>query len=310
MNLKRILKIKSSGDDVIFLQKILKKYGFIKDKPTGYYNQNTLMCVSKFQKNNGLKVTGEVNIQTWDKLINFKNKNSNSIDTNLVKVISNGLMIYGTNNDVNFYNEETEKNIILLSNSENNLNPENLTKTWINIHKSDKEQLKRASHFVIGGKSNESSKWDGKVIRTFDDKYWSYPFYMNDNEIFKKVISIEICNLGPIIKINEQFYTLNGVLVSEDDVIELDHLGYKYYHKYTQDQIKNLENLLKYLSSKHNIKLKKIIYGSGGIKPFYDKNWFSSYKPNTNGLKTKNNILLGSIGISPQKELIDMLNSI
>jgi hypothetical protein len=27
-------------------------------------------------------------------------------------------------------------------------------------------------------------------------------------------------------------------------------------------------------------------------------------------LKTKNNILLGSIGISPQKELIDMLNSI
>lgn len=306
MRLDRIISVGLSGEDVSSLQTKLKELGFFRESITGYYNHNTFLSVSNFQKKNGLPPTGQVDIQTWSNILNFS-KTRKDIEDGLLTITKNDLKIHSCSHSVDFYEEKTDKSIILISNSLSSFNLEQLPKSWSPII-INSQALKKATHFLIGGLDKKNQ--DGKVIRTFDDKYWSYPFYYDDIDFCKKTITIEMCNYGPLIKIDDNFFTIFGYMVDKKNVIELDHLGYKYYHKYTDSQISSLKKLLLHLKSKHNIQLKRIVYGRGGLKKFYDEGWFSDHRPNTSGVKTKNNILAGSFGITPQKEMVDMLNGL
>lgn len=310
MKLKRVMSIKSSGDDVLYLQNKLKEFGFFTDKVSGYYNQNTLMAVSNFQKHVGIKVTGEVNSHTWSKIINFNNKpiNKNEIDNKLVIVTKNDLKIYDVKEEVSFYNEETTKKTILVSNTGFGYDPNLIIKYWKPIYKSETEILNKSSHFIIGRSSNITTKWDGIVLNTFDDKYWSYPYHKDIDS--KSIISIDICNYGPLIKIDDNFYSSGGCLVDKDEVVELDYLGYNYYHKYTDNQIESLRKLIIYLQLKHGLHIERGNYTELGFQPFYTKKWFINYQPKLSGLKTKNNFTLDILGLSPQDSVINMLNTI
>jgi len=308
MILKRIMKLKSNGDDVLLLQQKLKGFGFFIDKPSGYYNQNTLMSVSNFQKHTGLEITGEVNIHTWSKLIDFDKKPINNNKVNkLVTITNNDLKIYDTSESVDFYKEESLKDTILISNSGIGYNPNLVINSWKPIYKETDNFLKRSSHFIIGRKSDSIDKWDGLVVKSFDDEYWSYPCNL-DNA--KSIISIEICNYGPITKFENKFYNITGNLVDDKEVIELNYLGYNYYHKYTDFQIQNLKKLLVYLQLKHGIQIKRGTYTENGLLSFYDDNWFINHNSTLGGIKTKNNFNIELLGISPQKGIIDMLDAI
>jgi hypothetical protein len=303
--LKRIMKLGDTGDDILLLQTKLKEFGYFIDKISGYYNQNTLMSVSNFQKDQLLKTTGEVDMQTWDRITNFNSskKKDSDIENQILTVTNNGLKIYNISEDVDFYEEETLKDIIVISNSGSCYSPNLVNNYWKPIYQEFNNLLKRSSHFIIGRTIN----YDGIVIRTFDDRYWSYPFYTKNA---KNIISIEISNFGPLVLIDDVFYNLTGNKVSSDEVIEIDFLGYNYYHKYTDKQIDSLRKLLIYLQLKHGIQIQRSSYDENGIIPYYNNDWFYNIDLETKGIKNRNNYINSLFGLTPQKEIIDMLNSI
>lgn len=301
---KRVLRLKDSGDDVYFIQHRLKDIGLFRDNISGYYGQSTLMSVSNFQKKSRLKITGEVNIQTWSELTKVKNID---IDKNrLIIKTNNNLEIFALDEKVDYYEDESLKRNIVISNSGVGYNPKEVVNFWKPIYNNSKKLLK-SSHFLIGRENSEIKDHDGIVFRAFDDKYWSYSFL---SDKLTDVISIDICNLGPLVLIDGNFYNLMGCLVSSDEVLELDFLGYNYYHRYTDNQLESLKKLLKYLQSKHGIQINRSSYTEDGIIPYYDNDWFSNINLENNGIKTRNNYTNSLFGLTPQKEVVDMLNSI
>jgi hypothetical protein len=64
----RYLGYKDKGDDVFQLQKLLSQEGFLSATPNGYYGVATFAAVKKFQKDRGIKQTGNVGPATKDAL--------------------------------------------------------------------------------------------------------------------------------------------------------------------------------------------------------------------------------------------------
>ena len=58
----------ASGDEVTAIQERLASFGYYTQEPTGFYGTQTVEAVQKFQRANGLDVTGTVNSQTAAKL--------------------------------------------------------------------------------------------------------------------------------------------------------------------------------------------------------------------------------------------------
>ena len=120
-----------------------------------------------------------------------------------------------------------------------------------------------ATAFVIGGKStsNGDSSWDGVIVRCFPESQWAWHLGAKDtNGMFDKIsVGIEICNYGPLTKSRTgQYMTYVNTPVPEDQVVALSKpfRGYNYYHKYTDNQLNSLRELLLYLSGRFGINLK------------------------------------------------------
>ena len=67
------LKLKDTKPEVLAAQKLLQKNGST-IKLTGVFTIGMLAAVKAFQKKNGLKVTGEIDEKTWEKLSATKTK--------------------------------------------------------------------------------------------------------------------------------------------------------------------------------------------------------------------------------------------
>ena len=65
MKLKRQLTLKTSGEDVTFLQTKLKEHGFFNENIDGNFGQNLLVSVTNFQRSLGIKSDGIVGIETY-----------------------------------------------------------------------------------------------------------------------------------------------------------------------------------------------------------------------------------------------------
>jgi len=71
-NLARYLGAGDKGDDVLQLQNALAKLGFLSATPNGYYGLATAAAVKAFQKNNGIRQTGNVGGLTKSALESLK----------------------------------------------------------------------------------------------------------------------------------------------------------------------------------------------------------------------------------------------
>jgi hypothetical protein len=310
MKLSRILEIKMSGDDVKFLQKMLKEYSFYNENIDGYFSQNTLVSVFNFQRQVGIKADGIVGMQTWSQLVNYLNKPiENKINEDIPFKISyineSGLKIYDSLLPENEYNNEnTKKEYICLDITSGSSRPDWTIMGW------EKDTIEKdgilipvvkAAHYVIGRKSSSINDviWDGKIIRSFDDKFWSEYLDTEDEEINKKSIIVSLCNYGNLnIGRDGKFYNLINKPVSESDVIEINYMGYNYWEKITEQQIESLRSLILNLSHKWDI----------NIKESYTVDWFE--KSTDTNLKTHTHFNRNKIGLFPQKEVIEMLNSL
>lgn len=102
---------------------------------------------------------------------------------------------------------------------------------------------------------------NGDIVQCIPLEHWGYHVYVASpgNRIpkdykklgstyDKKLIGIEICNLGPVKLKDGIFYDLYNRAVPSDKVVKTDkYKGYEYWEKYTDKQIESLEWLTLYL---------------------------------------------------------------
>jgi peptidoglycan hydrolase-like protein with peptidoglycan-binding domain len=334
MKLKRVLMLRMSGDDVKLLQTRLKELGFYKERIDGYFGQNTLVAVTNFQRVIGTKPDGVVGSLTWSNVLVYdpKKKDNSEVITNDVKEISynvsyigeDGLKIYDCLLEKDeYYNKKTQKNTIWLHHTAGGSRPDWTIGGWEKDFQKDEngnpildeegniKPLKVGTHFVIGRKSSSSSEiiWDGKVLKAIDDKFWAYHLGINGSkseELNSKSITIEICNYGPLtLGKDNVFYNYVNKPVNNEDVVELEKpfKGYKYWEKYTESQLESLKKLIIYLQNKWKIEIETGIYNEDWFN--YDDKWFT-----TGGLRTHTQVRKDKFDLSPQPELIKMLNSL
>jgi N-acetyl-anhydromuramyl-L-alanine amidase AmpD len=328
MKLKRILKIRMIGEDVTYLQTKLKQHGFFNERVDGNFGQNTLVAVSNFQRAAGLKSDGIVGSLTWSKLDTYGQvketpKLIDQIPLKVSHVGQDNFKIYDCLlSEEEYYQEEVRKETIYLHHTAGGSRPDWTIGGWEKDFVRDRKgnimmdqygkpkALKVGTSYVIGRRSSTTGDdtWDGKIVRAFDDKYWSYHLGVNDPklEFNSKSIGIEICNYGYLtLGKDGRFYNYVNRPVMDSEVVKLDKpfRGYEYWEKYTDAQIESTRNLLVYLIIKWNIKIEGKIYG---------ENWFDYdlSKLSNGGIRSHTQVRRDKFDIFPQKEMIQMLNSL
>ena len=288
-----VFKKGSRGDEVKQIQSALGL------KADGVFGIKTENAVKKFQKENGLYPDGVVGKKTLNALnINF--------DTDLSIIHPFDLDIDEYYLPKKEYLEGNYKNdYIILHHTAGGPNPKAVVDYW------GKDSLGRvATEFIIGGQHCKTgdTKYDGQIVRAFPEGNQGYHIgasgssYMNTHSV-----GIEICNFGYVK--NGRTYT--GASVSQDQIISLsapfkEHLT---WHKYSDEQIRVLRELLLYISNRDNIDLHEGLYkwikNEGSIKAFDFH--VDAYKGNVKGLLTHTNIRKDKFDCSPQPNLVDMI---
>ena len=331
MKLDRVIMINMSGGDVQYMQTKLKDFGFLRDSADGNFGQNTLVAVTNFQTAVGLKPDGVVGMGTWTKLEGY-NPNPQVApevapklaDIPLKKsyVGQNGFAIYDyLLNDDEYIKTEVKKDTIWLHHTAGGSRADWSIGGWENDFTKDKKgnplldangkqvPLKVGTQYVIGRKSSSTgdSLWDGKIVRAFDDKYWAYHLGIsskNSVELNSKSVAIEICNYGALtLGKDGRFYNYVNKPVMESEVTEVEFRGSKYWEKYTDTQIESLRRLILYLQSKWGIQVKSGIYNETWFD--YNDSWFS-----TGGIRCHSQVRKDKNDLFPQKEMMQMLNSL
>lgn len=324
MKVQRLLQLHTYGEDVKYLQSLLKDNGFFNSKIDGYFGQDTLVSVTNFQRKNGIKVDGIVGKITINRLLMCNLPKKLEIPNNISYSNQNGLIIYDELLDEHEYIKEiTPKDTIFLHHTSGGSNPINTISGWEKDHKKDKAgnpildakgnliPINVGTSYVIGRSSSSSddNTWDGKIIRAFDDKYWCYHLGIstkNSKALNSKSIGIEICNYGGLkLSKDGRFYNYVNKVVNDKDVVKLNtpFRGYEYFEKYTEKQIDSTRKLIVYLINKYDIKIEGKIYNEKWFD--YNTKWCTN-----GGIRSHSQVRSDKSDIFPQLEMIQMLNSL
>jgi N-acetyl-anhydromuramyl-L-alanine amidase AmpD len=207
-----------------------------------------------------------------------------------------------------FMNGNYKNDYIILHHTAGGANPRSVVDWWA------KDSLGRvATEFVIGGQDCKtcSTKYDGQIVRAFPEGCQashigsSGSSYMNLHSV-----GIEICNFGYV----DNGKTYTGCSVSPEQIINLSspYKGYLSWHKYSDEQINVLRDLLLYISNRDNIDLHEGLYkwikAEGALKAFDFH--IDAYNGNVKGLLTHTNIRKDKFDCCPQPNLVDMIMSL
>lgn len=331
MRLNRILMINMAGDDVSFMQSKLKEGGFFKENVDGNFGQNTLISVTNFQKFIGVKADGVVGMMTWNKLSeHIENQPTPKPVNNPLNIIQYKSSFVGHDGfaindcilgDDDYIKSETKKETIWIGHTNGGSRPDWTINGWQNDFERDKKgnftfdkignkiPIKVASAYVVGRKSSSSGSdlWDGKILRAFDDKYWAYSLSLDsprNGELNSKSISIEICNYGALtIGKDGTFYNCVNKPIMESEVTEVDFGGYKYWEKYTDSQLESTRRLILFIKNKWGIEIQSGIYNETWFD--FNKTWLEN-----GGIRSKSQLDKSKFDIFPQKEMMQMLDSL
>ena len=292
-----ILKTGSKGEIVKVLQQIL---GVTVD---GHFGPRTRKAVIHFQNNKGLTADGIVGPITWKHL--GYDKNEFELDTDR-ECYQNWIETYHLP-EGEYIKKSTPKKWIMIHHTAGRHNPYRVIDHWAKDNRG-----RVGTNYVIGGVSADGKKneYDGKVLRAIDDEYFGWHIGRGGKYIIKEQsLSIEICSAGGLKKRNGKWYTWFGEEVhsSQVCVLKKPFRGYHAFQKYTHEQLKSLEALLKYLSKKHGINLKE------GMQSLMEegKNAFSWNKDiceaEIKGLISHTNIRKDKSDVFPQPELIELI---
>lgn len=140
-------------------------------------------------------------------------------------------------------------------------------------------------------------------IKNWIFKKWNIPSYRRNVALNKGAIGLEIDSWGGLVKRNGKFYHTGNREVSADDVVDYGReiRGFRYYEKYTKEQIASVVYLLRYWNQKYGIPInynpaiwEMNVDALNGIPGVYTH---VSYRPDKSDCH-------------PQRELINALKSI
>ena len=214
-----------------------------------------------------------------------------------------------------YYNEPFDKTSIYLHHTNGSHRPDDVINAWDSDVVDEKIGKKTVriigSAYVIGGKSNADSTFDGKIYQAFPEKFWCHHLgstYANNRKLNQLSIGIELCNFGPLKKGSDGcYYTSSYQKVSENDVTKLSKpfKGYTYFHSYTDAQLASLQDLLKQLKVKFpKIEMRTPLLSIEG----FDLN--DNAKKCVPGIYSHSNIRVDKSDVSPQPNLISALKEL
>lgn len=269
----------------------------------GVFGEQTKNAVKKFQKENGLYCDGVVGNKTLNAL-NIK------FDTDL-SIITPNIDFYIDEYHLpkgEYLNGNYKNDYIILHHTAGGANPRSVVDYW------GRDSLgKVATEFVVGGQNcnTGNTKYDGQIVRSFPEGCQGYHIgtsgssYMNTHSV-----GIEMCNFGYV----DNGKTYTGATVNKDQIVSLSSpfRGYLNWHKYSDEQIKSVRNILLYIANRDNIDLHEGLYkwikAEGSIKAFDFH--IDAYNGNVKGLLTHTNIRKDKFDCSPQPNLVDMIMSL
>lgn len=188
-----------------------------------------------------------------------------------------------------YYSKETEKSQIVLHHTVSGNSVDGDIRWW-------EQTPERVATCIIIARDGtihtlfNSEKWAhhlGVKIRVFDSlkikrnfrrSVQSGKMYVSNNvELNEGAIGLEIDSWGGLEKKNGKYYRTGNKEISKDKVIDYgkEIRGFRYYEKYTDEQISSVKFLLKYWNDKYNIPLdykegiwdvsKKALTGEPGV---------------------------------------------
>lgn len=291
-----ILKIGSKGKSVEMLQEYLGL------KIDGDFGPKTKSAVIKWQNKNGLLGDGIVGPKTWDAM------GLASTDFSEMLIRHGDLTITKYFLPKGEYKEgPTSKDYLFIHHTAGWNNPYKLIDQW-----GDDTRGAVGTEFVIGGQSvrDNNAKYDGQVLQAIPEGSYGWHLGKNGSQyMHTHSVGIEVCNFGYI----ENGRTYAGTHVVNNQIVTLDKpfRGYTQWHKYSNEQIKSLKNLILYIAERDNIDVRDGLVSE--IKKFgVDGFEFNedAYYGRVKGLWTHTNTRRDKFDMFPQQELIDMLLSL
>lgn len=142
--------------------------------------------------------------------------------------------------DDTYYQDEFEKDLIVIHHTVSKGTPQNIIDYWNN------DGIEVATAYVIG--------LNGEIYLTFkSDKMWAWHLKKGVSTE-KRSIGIEMINVGPVAKVMTGYMNTYG---NKFDGTNVEDVGswrdYRYFIQYTDAQYKSLNDLLNFLCSTHNI---------------------------------------------------------
>lgn len=167
-----------------------------------------------------------------------------------------------------------------------------------------------ATAYVVGGLSTSDgdASYNGQCLQAYPPEFWAYHLGVRGRSDIEKItIGIEICNYGWVRQApNGKFINYVNKIVPESQVYDLGHLwrGYQYFHRYTEEQLEVVYQLVKQLSAQFGIPVKQ----QWDVSSFEKKTIppVNSFK----GVWTHAQVRADKTDCHPQPELIQMLNSL
>jgi N-acetyl-anhydromuramyl-L-alanine amidase AmpD len=179
-----------------------------------------------------------------------------------------------------------------------------IAKSVINYWDSNSERV--AAPFVINGRDGVN---DGLIHQCFNPDHWGFHLGIKgtNGRLDKASVGIEICNWGRLDKKGDKFYSWTKTEVSSDEVYELDKewRGRKYYQKYSDRQIEELEKLILWIVKEYDIPVQKEVFDRNWAE--YNKDVITKTLP---GIWTHTNVRKDKQDTYPDQRIFDMLNRI
>jgi len=283
---------------------------------TGNLDEVTISAIKNFQIKNGFNVTGDLtDPETRSKLGLITEYFTTDLaeKTSLLKADSKSIWINHFLPLDQYVTTPIKKEYIFLHHTAGWDNPYAVVDDWA---KDSRGRI--ATEFIIGGKNIKtgSSTYDGICLRTFKTNGWASHLGPKpiDQYMHSHSIGIELCNFGWLTCKDHKYYNYLGQEVPTGEIIQLkeEFRGYLFWHKYSEEQIAKLKELLLYLATETGIDitvgLKKIINRVGANKAF--GYWDDITAGKVKGLLTHANVRRDKFDCSPQPLLVDMIMSL
>lgn len=289
-----MVKLGDKGAEVTEVQKLLSLLGYdlIIDGDFGAKTQRSLQA---FQKKMGLEADGVAGPKTIEALKAAQKRTAKEEKTVPVAKeygkldIDKSVQLAATQ----YLKQSTPKDKIFIHFTAGGPSAKNVINYW------GSDEPRVATAYVL-------DRDTAKVYECFHPDYWSFHLGIKgtNGALDKSSVGIEICNWGPLTKKGDKFYTYVNRELPADQVYELSapFRGFKYFQKYTDEQLQQLELLLEFLIEEYQIPVQKS----------FDMSWFEFKQElidkKTPGIWTHTNVRKDKSDSYPDQRLLDMLN--